>query len=67
MSNKILDLLLCFLYNYFNIYEIKNREEITMLVIRILYLNLDSINGLIEPDFSDPVYIKKGSRVLEYD
>ena len=30
-----------------------------MLMIRILNLNLDSINGLIEPDFSDPVY-KKG-------
>ena len=39
-----------------------------MLMIRILNLNLDSIsNGLIEPDFNDPVYIKKGSRVLEYD
>ena len=37
-----------------------------MLMIRILNLNLDS-NGLIEPDFNDPVYIKKGSRVLEYD
>ena len=59
MFNKILDLLLCFLYNYFNIYEIKNREERTMLMIRILNLNLVSINGLIEPDFSDPVY-KKG-------
>ncbi len=64
MSNKILDLLLCFLYNYFNIYEIKNREERTMLMIRILYLNLDSINGLIEPDFNDPVYLRK---VVEYD
>lgn len=32
-----------------------------MLMIRILNLNLnlDSINGLIEPDFSDPVYLRK--------
>lgn len=35
-----------------------------MLMIRILYLNLDSINGLIEPDFNDPVYLRK---VVEYD
>ena len=32
------------------------------MLIRILNLNLDSINGLrtIEPDFSDPVYLGKG-------
>ena len=31
-----------------------------MVMIRLnLNLNLDSINGLIEPDFSDPVYLRK--------